>query len=344
MRTLALTAVVAAVSLMRASAQAPTPTPPPPCSAASGEFVCGLVSPEDLVVLPGSQWVVAGAFSGSGGIHLIRTSDRTSSLAYPSASAADRFDAKAYPGCPGPPDAAAKAKYQTHGLSLRPGGNGVHRLLAVLHGPRESIEVFDVDARTGTPTLTWIGCAVAPDPIGLNSVRWLSDGGFIATNFLPRGAQMKALQSGERNGELWEWHAAGGWQKVPGSEASGANGIELSEDERWLYVAAWGSQSFYRLSRGQTPPVRMEVPLGFRVDNIRWASDGSILAAGQGGAPGMAASIVVKIDPKTLSVREVVRRPNTPAFSNGTVAVEIGKQLWLGTFRGDRAAIVAYTP
>ena len=38
------------------------------------------------------------------------------------------------------------------------------------------------------PTLTWIGCAVAPDPIGLNSVVGLSDGGFITTNFLPRGS------------------------------------------------------------------------------------------------------------------------------------------------------------
>jgi hypothetical protein len=343
MRTLTLASLVAALSLIRVSAQAPVAALPPPCSATSGEFVCGVVSPEDLVVVPGSQWVIAGAYAGGGGLYLIRTSDRTATLAYPAAGTADRFDAKAYPGCPGPLDATARAKHQTHGLSLRPGANGVHRLLVVLHGPRESVEVFDVDARKGTPVLTWVGCAVAPDPIGLNSVRWLSDGGFIATNFLPRGAQMKALQSGERNGELWEWHSATGWQKVAGSEASGANGIELSDDERILYVAEWGSQSFFRLSRGQTPPVRTDVPLGFRVDNIRWAADGTILAAGQGGAPGMGASIVVKIDPKTLTVREVLRLPNTPGFSNGTVAVEIGKQLWLGTFRGDRVAIVTPT-
>ena len=324
-------------------AQAPAPAAPPPCSTASGEYVCGLQAPEDLVVVPGGQWVVAGAYAGSGGIYLVRTSDRSVTLAYPSETATDRFDAKTYAGCPGPPDAAAKAKYQTHGLSIRPGANGVHRLLAVLHGPRESVEVFELDARTATPMLTWIGCAVAPDPIGLNSVRWLEDGGFIATNFLARNAGaegMKRLRSGEKNGELWEWHPGGGWQKVPGSESSGANGIEISPDGRWLYVAAWGSQSFYRLSRNQTPPVRNEVPLGFAVDNIRWAADGTILAAGQTfpGNPG--ASVVVKIDPETLNVRELVRHPNTPGFSNGTVAVEVGKGLWIGTFRGDRAAIV----
>jgi aldose sugar dehydrogenase len=325
-----------------AGAQAPAPAAAPAdCSpAGSVQFVCGQQAPEDLVVVPGGQWVIAGAYAGSGGLYLIRASDRMSTRAYPSANARARFDAKTYAGCPGAPDAAAQAKFQTHGLSLQPGTNSVHRLFVVLHGPRESIEVFEVDARQATPTITWIGCAVAPDPIGLNSVRWLADGGFIATNFLPRvndPAAMKVMRSGKINGELWEWHTGSGWQKVPGSDASGANGIEISEDGRTIYVAAWGSQSFFRLSRGQTPVAREEIPLGFQVDNIRWAADGAIIAAGQGGTP--AASIVVKIDPKTLTVREVLRHPNTQAFSNGTVAVEVGRELWVGSFRGDRLAI-----
>ena len=54
--------------------------------------------------------------------------------------------------------------------------------------------MFEVDARPQTPVLTWIGCAVAPDPIGLNSVRGLPDGGFIATNFLARGVDAAARQ------------------------------------------------------------------------------------------------------------------------------------------------------
>jgi hypothetical protein len=338
--SLLLAIVLAAIAPASPSAQPPAQTPPPPCSPASGEFVCGLVSPEDLVVLPGSQWVIAGAYSGAGGIYLVRASDKTVTVAYPSATATERFDSQAFAGCPGPPDTAAKAKYQTHGLSLGPGRNGVHRLLAVLHGPRESVEVFEVDARKAAPTVTWIGCAVAPMPIGLNSVRWLPDGGFIATNFLPRGGApdaFKRLQGGERNGELWEWHVASGWQKVPGSEASGANGIEISDDARTLYVAAWGSQSFFRLSRGQATPARDEVELGFMVDNIRWAADGTLLAAGQDLAKG--SSVVVKVDPRTLAVREVLRQQNTPAFANGTVAVEVGKELWVGTFRGDRVAV-----
>jgi sugar lactone lactonase YvrE len=342
MRTTTLTGLIVAVCSLAAVAQTPAP-----CAASgSTQFVCGVQAPEDLVVLPGAQWVVASAYAGSGGVYLVRVSDRTVTVAYPGASPRERLDAKTYNTCPGPPDAAFKAKFQTHGLYLQPGSNSVHRLYVVVHGGREAVEVFEVDARPQTPSLTWIGCAVAPDPIGLNSVRALPDGGFVATNFLPRGSNMKTLQSGEKNGELWEWHTASGWQKVPGSEASGANGLEFSADDSRFYVASWGSQSFFRLTwaagtRAKSTPTRDEIPLGFRVDNIRWSSDGSILAAGQGGAPGgPQASIVVKINPDTLAVREVVRLPNEQAFGNGTVAVEVGKDLWIGSFRGDRIAIV----
>lgn len=341
-RLLTFLPAAAFLALTDASAQAPAqPTPPADCAPAAGvQYVCAQRSPEDLIVLPGGQWVVASAFSGAGGIFVIRTSDKTSTIAYPSSTAAARFDVNTYAGCPGPPDAAAQAKFQTHGLSLQPGANGLHRLYAVLHGARESVEVFELDARKGMPSLTWIGCAVAPMPIGLNSVRWLPGGGFVATNFNPRGAgpeSFKRMQAGERNGEVWEWHTASGWQKVPGSEASGANGIESSDDGRTLYVAAWGTRSVFRLSRGQATPARDEVKLDFNVDNIRWAADGTLLAAGQDLAKGL--FVVAKVDPKTLAVREVLRHANTPVFGNGTVAAEAGKELWVGTFQGDRLAI-----
>ena len=340
-----LTLVALALGIVAATGisaqQPPTPPVPPPCTNNGNmQFVCGQLAPEDLVVVPGGQWVVAGSFSGAGGINLIRVSDRTSVRAYPAPTAREMFDAKTYKSCPGVPDDATKAKFQTHGLSLREGRNGVHTLLTVTHGAREAIDVFSLDTRTPTPTLTWIGCAVAPDPIGLNSVRWLEDGGFIATNFNPRGSGFGAMQKGEKNGELWEWHTASGWQKVPGSEASGANGIEISPDGKTLYVAAWGSQSFFRLSRGEKEPKRDEVPLGFRVDNIRWAADGTLLGTGQAGAPGQPAeTVVVRIDPKTLKITEVLRRPAAGGFSAGTVAVEVGKTLWVGSFTGDRIAV-----
>jgi sugar lactone lactonase YvrE len=182
---------------------------------------------------------------------------------------------------------------------------------------------------------------VAPDPIGLNEVIPLPDGGFISTDFLARGEAngFARLNAGEVNGALWEWHSGSGWKKVPGSEASGANGLELSKDGKTIYVAAWGSQSFFRLSLGQTPVKRDDVKLGFRADNVRWAPDGTLYVTGQGGAGQQQTTNIVKIHPDTLKVTEIRKEPATPGFSAGTVTVQLGNELWVGSFRGDRIAI-----
>jgi hypothetical protein len=316
------------------SAQPPPAAPQPPC-ASGANVVCGQQGPEDLVSI-GAAWVAASAMAAPGGVRVVRTRDRTPFTVYPAATARARHDRQTYPDCPGPPNAQ---NFTTHGLYAEPGAGPVHKLFAVAHGARESVEVFELDTRSETPVATWIGCAVAPDPIGLNSVRGLPDGGFIATNFLARGASPEATQrmrDGEQNGELWEWHTASGWQKVPGSEAAGANGLELSPDGRTLYVAAWGTQSFFHLSRGASPPKRDEVALGFRVDNIHWARDGSLFAVGQAEQGWKA----VKIDPSTLAVRDVLVQADTAEFNAGTALVEVDDALWVGSFRGNRIVIV----
>ena len=336
MKLVTLLAITLTFALPRTAAAQNTA----PCTPAGNvQFVCGQQSPEDLVYLPGTDWVVASAFGGNGGIRLISVREKTSTTLYPSAAAKEQLDKKTYDTCPGAPEADDKAKFTTHGLALRAGRNSTHTLYAVHHGKRESIEVFEIDTKPKTPAVTWIGCAVAPDPIGLNSVVPLPGDGFIATNYLERGANANAartkMMAGENNGELWEWHTGKGWTKVPESEASGPNGVEVSKDGKTLYVAAWGSQSFFRMSRGQTPVKRDSIQLGFRVDNIRFAPDGSILASGQG----QRTSNVVRIDPATLKVTELINQPDTPSFGSGTVAIPIGNEMWVGSFRGDRIAI-----
>jgi hypothetical protein len=45
-------------------------------------------------------------------------------------------------------------------------------------------------------------------------------------------------------------------------------------------LADGGASLFIRLSRRQTPIKKDSVPVGFRLDNLRWAPDGALLAAG----------------------------------------------------------------
>jgi hypothetical protein len=285
--------------------------------------------------------------AANGAIRLINLKDRTTTVLFPGAAPKERLDKKTYASCPGPIDPAEKERFRAHGLYLREGGNQRDTLYVVHHGNRESIEVFEFDARAKPPTLTWIGCAVAPDPIGLNSVVGLPDGGFITTNFQPRGpadtGARGRMMAGENNGELWEWHTSSGWKKVPGSEAAGPNGLEISKDGKTLYIGGWGSQSVIRLSRGQTPAKRDSVNVGFRVDNVRWAPDGTLLAAGQGVAPAQTSN-VARVDPNTLKFQELVRYQNNDSFASGTVAIQLGSELWVGSVRGDRIAIFPATP
>ena len=306
------------------------------------KFICDQLAPEDLAVVPGGGWVISSGMAANGAIRAISLRDQTTTVLFPGANAREQFDKKTYASCPGPIAASEKERFRAHGLYLRPANNQVHTLFVVHHGDRESIEIFQLDARAKPLILTWTGCAVAPDPIGLNSVVGLPDGGFITTNFSPRGQDAGArgrMMAGENNGELWEWHTGSGWKKVPGSEAAGPNGLEISKDGKTLYIGGWGSQSVIRLSRGQTPFKRDTVTVGFRVDNIRWALDGTLLAAGQGGTAPMQTSNVARVDPRTLKFTQLVNYPNNDVFASGTVAIQVGSELWVGSVRGDRIAI-----
>jgi hypothetical protein len=333
--------------LALAAPQGATPAQPAGCAPRDNvQFVCGLVGPEDLVEVPNSNWVIASGDAAPGAISLVDKRDRSVKPLYPVANMKQHLDAATYDSCPGPIDPAEKDKFRAHGIALRHGKGSLYTLYVVHHGNRESIEAFEFDAKANPPALTWVGCAVAPDPIGLNSVVALPEGGFATTNFLPRNVPegIASVRTGRRNGELWEWHTKVGWKMVPGSEASGANGIEISKDGKTFYMAGWGDQVFIRFSRNLKPGRRDEIPLGFRLDNLRWAPDGTtLIGAGQQVGPdgaAVVASRVVRIDPKTLKVTDLVKYPSGgDAFDFSTGAIQIGKQIWVGSVRGTRLAI-----
>jgi hypothetical protein len=312
-------------------------------------FICDQLGPEDLLLVPGGEWVLSSGYGTNGAIRLISVRDRTTTVLFPTDSPRVRPDTKTYNSCPGPIDLSQREKLSAHGLYLRPGRGSVHTVYLVHHGTRESIEVFEFDGRAKPPTLTWIGCVVAPDPIGLNSVVGLSDGGFVTTNFAPReddaarAKTMTRMRAGDNVGEVWEWHTASGWQKVPGSDVAGPNGLEISKDGKWLYIGAWGNQAVVKLSRGQTPVKKEFVDVGFRVDNVRLMPDGSLLAAGQGGTAPSQTSNVAKVDMSAMKSRELVRYPFNDTFSTGTVAIQVGREIWVGSVRGDRIAIFPAT-
>ena len=302
------------------------------------KFVCGLVSAEDLAIVPGSEWVITSGNREGGRLHLVSVRDKTATVLFPTSTRHERLDAATYPTCPGPLDLRKPDDFRAHGLYLKPGQGGSHTLLVVNHGIRESIEVFEIDTRAGPPALTWVGCAPALSIHNFNSVVALPEGGFAATN--------------GSTGDVWQYQTATGWRRVPGTEGTAPNGLEISKDGRWLYVAGWAEEKLTRVSRGQGPIQKEVIKLGFRPDNVRMSPDGSVLfAAGHTDKDGRSitepreplreTSNVARIDPQTLEARRIFVHPAMEGFVASTTAIQIGNEVWLGSQRGER---IAYFP
>ncbi len=295
------------------------------------QFVCGPENPEDMVLLPGTDWLMVSSMVDKGHLYAVNTRSRETVIVFPSATSMNAPDTLTNPNCPGP----LSSLFQPHGLSVRGGQSSVHTLYSVGHGDREAVEVFNVNADKGTPVVTWIGCVTAPEGVSLNSVTALPTEGFIVTNFNTRG------------GELLEWHAKTGWAEVPGSAMNGPNGIVSSPDGRWLYIGGWSDEALVRLSRGVEPVQKAVVSVGFHIDNVRWGADGALLVAGQFGAEGASiggclnrgecegvASRMAKIDPETLMVEQLINYPSNDKFLFGTVGLQVGDEIWFGGIAG----------
>jgi hypothetical protein len=345
LRLLALLSLVAFVGVAEAQAQAG-------CEPSGGQrFVCGPKNPEDLVLVPGTPWVISSGMAEGAGFYAIDSRSGEWS-ALPFAAQPDASFAR----CAMPP---SPQTLNTHGLNIRATGNNRARLNVVGHGAREAIEIFDVDATGPRPTLTWRGCVPMPEGLAANSVASLADGSLLATVlFMPGKTFADAVVNKQPTGAVFEWSPGDpGFALIQGTELPANNGIEVSADGREIYVASSGLQTVVAFSN--TKPARQlrtTRPLPFTPDNVHLGTDGRLLTAGMandvpecGGPPGpnhdipkLAAcprgTIAVAIDPATMRDTVIVETPATPVFSNATMVLAVGREGWIGSFSGDRIA------
>jgi hypothetical protein len=318
----------------------------------STQFICGLSAPEDLIRVQDSNWIIvsgmADAASHRGQLYAIDAKTRAVKSVYPVANAKVNHDKKTYGACPGP---LPSDSFGAHGIDVKPKAKGVHTLYAVNHAVRESIEVFEMDVNGATPSLTWVGCVVLPEKASGNGVVGLPDGGFITTNFKDPAdtAAFQKMSAGQITGDVLEWNPQRGWSKLPDSAMSGANGLALTKDGKSLYVAGWPGKNVTRFERSGTSWVKKEsINTGILTDNLRWMSDGSLLAGGQDAnmpavfecrAPACrVGSAAVKIDLRNGKATKLVQYKGSDGFEGSTTAIEVGDEIWLGSFKGARIA------
>ena len=312
--------------------------------------VCGFQNPEDLVVLPGTRRLIVseyGALDGSrpGRLVLYDLATDARTVLYaggPGAPAgAERWGDGS---CPGPPT----AEFSPHGIDLAPRRDGRLALYVVNHGGRESVELFEV--LTGDAVaLAWRGCAPAPPESSLNDVAGLPDGGFVTTHMFDRSTGRLRLAFaylfGRDTGYVLEWQPAGGFRRVPGTGGAFDNGIAVARDGASIYVNATLGNTVRRIDRATGRELARAEVRG--PDNVSWG-DGRLLVASIRAAPqditacdgltGGACPIpfaIMALDPETLAQRELYAGAGAP-MGAGTAAVEVGGELVIGSFAGDR--------
>lgn len=325
------------------------------CSADKGvHFICGVTNVEDFAPVPGTKWVIGSDLSTAsapqGYLYLFDTTKRSVAAVQPTEIAVHP-DTKTYPDCPGPADWKL---FGPHGLDLA--GHGAHRVLyAVNHGGREAVEVFDVDLSGATPKFTWTGCVVAPKGFWPDAVAAVPGGMMVTSLWDPTDPdRAKKLTAGQPVGGLDTWYPGKGWAAVPGTEGmSGPNGVVVSPDGKQVFLALWSGKQVARIDLRQSPPKVDTVATDMLTDNVRWSTSGKHIFVG-----GQAATVpkvlecfessaancnvpfkIYEMDPQTLKLKTLVKSGVYGVMGAGTGAVEVGKTIWVSSFRADRIGI-----
>lgn len=322
--------------------------------------VCLFERPEDLEPLqePGGLVLVSeyGALDGTraGRISLYDVHAGTVAPLYPPRAPSGPVPVAPAAGeraCPGPPGQA----FSPHGIHLGRDGSGRPWLLVVNHGGREAVEIFDVDIDAAGVKLAWRDCVVAPEATWMNDVVTLPGGGFAVSHMIARHATRDAIHAAEQSradtGEVRAWFPATGWAPVPGTAGALPNGVAASADGSTLYVNYYFGDTVAAIDRASGARLwetHVDAP-----DNLSRTAAGELLVAAHdadlaaveacnthaGPVCPMPYSILA-LDPDS-GARTNIHAGGGDTFGGATVAVEVGDELLLGSFAGNRLARIA---
>jgi hypothetical protein len=319
------------------------------------KYIRGPKNAEDILPLGDTPWLITSGLNGqfsntddTGHIYLVNRIKKTFEEFFPGQKLNFNHDKEIFNACPGPIN---RDNFSAHGLALQQRSPEQFRLYITSHGEREAIEAFDINTKGTRPSISWVGCVLLPDKMLANSVAILSDGGFVTTKFfdptLPN--PFNAFSQGRITGGVYEWHPGGNVNAIQGTELSGANGIEVSSDNKWVYVAASGTREIIRFNRTENPVTAEKVQISIVPDNIRWGDDGMLYTAGSNYVPPEECEnppcetgwSVFSIDHETLKAKRVTGVDQTATMQNASSAIAVGNEIWVGTFSGDR---IGYLP
>lgn len=314
--------------------------------------ICSFTNPEDMVPLPGNRAILIGEYGQSGSDHSgsLVVFELESEIRHtvfkggqqPAVAEAGWGDAT----CTTPPTPA----FNSHGIDLVRRKDGRLQLLVVQHGSREAIEFFEILGHGTDWHVVWRGCVLAPENASLNEVAGLSDGRFYTTKMssLDREGGFENGMPSEPTGHVFAWSANHGFRKIEGTDGIIPNGIVASTDGSVIYMNASGENRIRKIdvaSGRELGQASVASP-----DNVTWSPDGRLLVASLGGfSPADFAACqamergacgipfkIVAIDPDSMSVLGTLYESDGAPMGAGTVGLQIGQELFIGSFKGDR--------
>jgi hypothetical protein len=326
---------------------------------ANARPICIFRNPEDMVALPGDQALIIGEYgqtaadhSGELALFVLETEERRTLYRggdMPSVARPGWGD----PACRQSPT----REFNSHGIDLVRRADGRLALLVVQHGGREAIEFFEVLGEGRDWHLAWRGCVLAPPDASLNDVVGLPDGSFYTTKMasLAGATDFEKGMPTKPTGHAYAWSPERGYRKIEGTDGIMPNGLEASPDGRILYMNASGNSTIRKVEV-ETGRLLGEAPVA-SPDNVTWTPDGRrLLVASLGGLDpndfeicqnlekGAACGIpfsIVAIDPVTMTNRGPIYESDGSPMGGGTVGLQVGRELFIGSFTGDRILRVA---
>lgn len=314
--------------------------------------ICAFKNPEDMVPLPGNAAILIGEYGTSaedhsGGLVLFNLETETREVVFRGGEDA----AIAEPGWGDPScDTGPTSAFNSHGIDLVRRDDGRLSLLVVQHGSREAIEFFELLGNGSHWHVVWRGCVLAPPDASLNEVAARPNGDFYTTKM---AGLEGALDFGngmptKPTGHAYHWTPDAGYRKIGGTDGIVPNGIVSSPDGRFIYMNASGDNSIRKievLTGHELGRAAVNMP-----DNVTWSPDGRLLVASlagfnhadfiscetlKQGACGIPFEIIA-VDPETMTTIGPVYSTDGYPMGAGTVGLQIGEELFIGSFKGDR--------
>lgn len=324
------------------------------CTPGSGITpICGFMAPEDLEVLPGGEFLLAGGLSlhdgGEGDLRVMKISDHSIQKIYDvsdSESAQVNSEGWGDSNCPGPP-----AGFSAHGMKLTQDETGRNILLVINHTSREAVEYFEITNNGDSFKAEWIGCVVVGEGLWINDLAVLPKSGFVASHMMPHEIWPTIFDRPHNDkvetGYIVEWNKDIGWKKVEGTEGALPNGVETSQDGTVIYNNHYQSNQVVAIERATGKRLWTSSVKG-APDNLSITPGGQLLLPTHLGTLrqirdcmganedhcdiGFAVYSINPLDGSTTHLFE----SSGPPFGGATSAVKTGEHIYLGAFSGNR--------